>query len=52
MYSISDYIVKLINEINELFKERQFENDQAVRDFQTDLYNDKVIQLNELRKLR
>lgn len=50
-YSLIFKIKKLTQEINKLWNIRAQEDDPAVRNHQTELYNQKVEQLNDLRLL-
>lgn len=50
-YNIYFKIKSLTQEINKLWNIRVQEDDPAVRLHQTDLYNQKVFELNELRKI-
>ena len=46
---MEEHINSLIDQINKLWNERAKEEDHAVRDFQTTLYNELVEELNNAR---
>jgi hypothetical protein len=48
-YKMDNYIKIKVEELNALWNTRMIETDTAVREYQTDLYNEMVDQLNLAR---